>query len=240
MQLTDFAVLSFDCYGTLVDWESGIISALTPLTNKLSSPLSRDSILEAHARCESSRQAATPDRLYSDLLSDVYGDLAREWNVDATADECEAYSNSVKDWPAFSDSAESLRYLKEHYKLVILSNVDNASFAGSAKRLGIEFDAVYTAEDIGSYKPSPKNFEYMLERLMDVGHPKDEILHTAESLFHDHVPANSAGLTSCWIYRRHGQSGFGATMKPEVTPRIDFRFDSLSDFVDSHRRLVDV
>ena len=151
---------------------------------------------------------------YSELLAVVYKRLAEEWGVAATWDECLAYGRSIRDWPAFADSAEALPYLKQHYKLVILSNVDNESFAFSNRKLGVEFDAVFTAEDIGSYKPSPRNFEYMLEKLAGYGIAKSDILHTAESLFHDHEPANDFGLASCWIHRRHAQGGFGATMNP--------------------------
>ena len=146
-----------------------------------------------------------------------------------------AYGLSVRDWPPFSDSADALQYLKKHYKLVILSNVDNESFSFSNERLKVQFDAIFTAEDIGSYKPSPRNFEYMLEKLKAYGIEKDDILHTAESLFHDHKPASDFGLASCWIHRRHAQEGFGATMSPGTMPRHDFRFVSMADLANAHR-----
>ncbi len=238
MQLTDFRVLTFDCYGTLIDWESGMIAALKRLTSKAGRRLSRDDILEAHARHESSQQRYTPTLRYSELLAIVYKRLAEEWGVAPTWQECLGYGRSIARWPAFPDSAKSLKYLKRHYKLVILSNVDNASFAHSLRRLKIEFDAVFTAEDIGSYKPSPRNFDYMLEKLAGLGIDRRDILHTAESLFHDHAAANELGLSSCWIWRRHGREGFGATQNPGKIPRHDFRFDSLADMVQSHRRLL--
>ena len=144
----------------------------------------------------------------------VYRRLAEEWGVAVDWSECVAYGRSVKDWPAFSNSASALQYLKRQYKLVILSNVDNESFAASNEKLAVDFDAVYTAEDIGSYKPSDRNFDYMLAKLETLGIQKHEILHTAESMFHDHGPANQHGLASCWIYRRHDQEGFGATVDP--------------------------
>jgi len=153
MHLTDFKVLTFDCYGTLIDWESGMVAALAPLTSKLSSRLTRDQILEAHARHESGQQKQTPYKRYSELLAIVYKRLAEEWGIGVYWDECVTYGRSIKDWPAFPDTAEALRYLKQHFKLVILSNVDNESFSASNKKLGVEFDAIYTAEDIGSYKP---------------------------------------------------------------------------------------
>ena len=235
MRLSDFTILTFDCYGTLIDWESGMVEALRPLVARLAAPPSRDAILAAHARHESAQQLATPTMRYRDLLAVVHKRLAEEWGVAAPWEESVAYGRSIGDWPAFPDSVEALAYLKRHFKLAILSNVDDESFAASNRRLGVAFDAIYTAEDIGSYKPSPRNFEYMLGKLAGRGIEPREILHTAESLFHDHGPANQFGLASCWIHRRHAQPGFGATMDPGATPRHDFRFTSMAAMADSHR-----
>ena len=235
MQLSDFKALTFDCYGTLIDWESGMIAGLVPLTSKVKPGLTRNAILEAHARHESMQQRFTPAKTYRELLAVVYKRLADEWRVPVVWDECLAYGRSVGDWPAFPDSADSLQYLKKHFKLVVLSNVDNASFALSNKRLQVDFDAIYTAEDIGSYKPDLRNFDYMLENLASIGVKKSEILHTAESMFHDHGPANKVGLKSAWIYRRHGDQGFGATMNPGATPHTDFVFKSMAELVKAHQ-----
>ncbi|MBC8728867.1 haloacid dehalogenase type II [Paraburkholderia sp. UCT2] len=238
MKLTDFDTLTFDCYGTLIDWESGILEGLRPLLERARTPLTRDQVLEAHARHESSQQNFTPAKRYQELLPIVYKRMAEEWGLPYTHEECVAYGQSIRNWPAFADSAVALQYLKKHYKLVILSNIDNESFTFSNARLQVEFDAVITAEDVGSYKPSPRNFEYMLQKLDQRGIKKEKILHTAESLFHDHKAANEFGLASCWIYRRHSQPGFGATMNPGSQPDIDFRFDSMADFVDAHREAL--
>lgn len=239
MRLTQFRVLSFDCYGTLIDWETGMIEALKPLTSAVGRPLSRNEILEAHAFCESTQQRQTPAKVYRDLLPIVYKRLAERWGVSVSHEECVAYGRSVGKWPAFEDSAGALQYLKKFYKLVILSNVDNESFSHSRKRLQVEFDAVITAEDVGSYKPNDNNFEYMIARLQEGlgGEPiaKNEVLHTAESMFHDHKPANRFGLASCWIYRRHKDEGFGATMNPGETPHYDFRFTSMAELARAHQ-----
>lgn len=235
MKLRDFTTLTFDCYGTLIDWESGMLAALQPLTRRVSPTLSADQILEAHARHESAQQVQTPAMRYSELLAVVYKRLAEEWGLPVTWKECLAYGASVPDWPAFPDSVEALAYLKKHFKLVILSNVDNESFSASAERLKVAFDAVYTAQDIGSYKPSERNFEYMLQKQASNGTRQEQILHTAESLFHDHVPANRHGLASCWIHRRHGKEGFGATMTPATMPRHDFRFTSMAEMARAHQ-----
>lgn len=234
MRLSDFKVLTFDCYGTLIDWESGMVENLEPLTSKVRKPLTRNEILEAHARHESSQQLWNPTRIYRDLLPVVYKRLAEEWDVPATWEEAQTYGRSVGKWPAFPDTPAALAYLKKHYKLVILSNVDNASFAESNARLGVTFDAIYTAEDIGSYKPSDRNFEYMLEKLGTLGLQRGNVLHTAESLFHDHVPANRHKLASCWIWRRHADTGFGATMNPGQMPHIDFKFTSMGALAAAH------
>ena len=236
MKLSDFKALTFDVYGTLIDWESGMVEGLKPLTDKLSRHLSRDDILEAHAYYESTTQKWTPSKVYSDLLAVVYRRLAEEWNVETSWEECQAYGLSVRQWPAFDDSREALAYLKQHYKLIVLTNTDNQSFQGSNARLGVHFDGVYTAEDIGSYKPADRNFEYMLETLARQGIQKSEILHTAESMFHDHAPANKHGLKNCWIYRRHDKEGFGATMNPGDKPTYDFRFNSMADLVKAHQQ----
>ena len=236
-QLNDFKVLTFDCYGTLIDWESGMLKALAPLTDRLKSELSNDAILEAHARHESAQQRQTPHMYYDDILAVVYKRLAEEWGAPAAWDECVAYGQSVPQWPAFPDSADALQYLKAHYKLVILSNVDNRSFAASNAKLGVQFDAIYTAQDIGSYKPAAANFEYMLRNLATLGFGKADILHTAESMFHDHQPANRQGLHSCWIYRRYDKEGFGATMHPGDLPHVDFRFNSMAEMAEAHQAL---
>lgn len=235
MKLTDFKALTFDVYGTLIDWETGMVTALKPLTDKIGRELTRDEILEAHAYHESTTQRWTPAKKYSDLLAVVYRRLAEEWGVEVTWEECQGYGLSVRQWPAFDDSREALAYLKQHYKLVVLTNTDNTSFAGSNARLGVHFDGVYTAEDIGSYKPADRNFDYMIETLARQGIQKHEILHTAESMFHDHAPANKNGLTNCWIYRRHDKEGFGATMNPGEMPKVDFQFNSMADLVKAHQ-----
>ena len=237
-RLTDFKALTFDCYGTLIDWELGMIEALKPLTSKARLPLKRDEILEAHARHESSQQVQTPSKLYRDLLATVYRRLAEEWGVATSWTDCAAYGRSIRNWPAFADTAAALQYLKGHYKLAILSNVDNESFSFSNEKLGVDFDAVYTAEDCGSYKPSPRNFDYMLAKLKTLGLEKSQILHTAESLFHDHGPANEIGLASCWIHRRHGEQGSGAAMATAKTPDYDFRFESLAALVSAHQEAL--
>jgi len=235
MRLSEFSVLSFDCYGTLIDWESGIVAALAPWLAAQGVEPERERILAAFSAAEAPQQQATPGMLYRDLLVEVHGAIAEQFGLARDAAAAQAFGASIREWPAFSDSAAALGYLKRHYRLVILSNVDRASFAESNRKLGVAFDAIYTAQDIGSYKPDPRNFAYMLERLAERGIAKAQILHTAESLYHDHVPARRVGLATCWIHRRAGQAGHGATRSPEVEVSPDFRFATLAEMAEAHR-----
>ena len=235
MQLRDFKALTFDCYGTLIDWETGLYTALQPLLQKGGVTLKRDEVLAAFGRHESAQQVATPEMIYSELLAEVHRRLAREWQVSDAETDAVAFGKSVPDWPAFPDTEASLQYLQRYYKLVILSNVDRESFAGSNRRLGVAFDAICTAQDIGSYKPDPRNFAYLINTMAGLGVLKRNILHTAQSLRHDHVPAQAVGLASAWIDRRHQVEGWGATSPPVGTPRYDFRFTSLGEMVKAHQ-----
>jgi 2-haloacid dehalogenase len=238
MKLCDFKVLTFDTYGTLIDWETGICNALAPLLDKAGMEgRPRDEILADFGKHETDQEAQTPGMVYMQLLSVVYQRLAREWNVKVTSEEANIFGASVPDWPEFADSPRALQYLKQHFKLVTLTNCDRLSYRGSNLRLRIEYDAIYTAQDIGSYKPDLHNFEYMLRRLKeDFDFEKKDILHTAQSLFHDHAPANRLGLASAWIDRRHAEQGWGATPPPAGTPKFDFRFDSMIAMAKAHRQ----
>ena len=233
MRLGDFTVLSFDCYGTLIDWESGITRALQPLAAK-AGKLSPEDILATFAWHESAQQAETPAMLYSTLLAQVHRRLAAEWGVASDAAEDAAFAASIGDWPAFADTAPALAYLQRFYKLVILSNVDRTGFLRSRPRLGADFAAIYTAEKIGSYKPDLNNFRTMIAGLAAEGHQLSGILHVAQSLYHDHAPANRCGLHSAWIDRRAGRPGWGATPPPAAAVTYDFCFPSLAELVTAH------
>ncbi len=260
MMLSDHDVLTFDCYGTLIDWESGICAALTPLLARAGidlahadggpSPVgmglaragigfSRDTVLEAFSRLESRQQEKTPEMLYPDLLAEVHRQLAIEWDVAHDPAEAAAFGRSIGDWPAFADTVEALTYLKQHFRLVILSNVDRQSFQATQQRLNVSFDAIYTAQDIGSYKPDRRNFGYLIDRLREQGVALEKILHVAQSLFHDHVPAQSVGLTTAWIDRRHDATGWGATAPVSPDVHYDFRFTGLAALADEHRKSSD-
>jgi len=230
-RLADYTTLTFDCYGTLIDWETGIWDALQPLIAASGrDDLTRAAALASFARFESARQAQTPRMRYPDILTRVHGDLARHYGIETTAAMDAAFGASIAHWPTFPDTADALRRLQTRYRLVILSNVDRAGIAASSRKLGVAFDAVYTAEDIGSYKPDRRNFVYLLEHLeADHDVAPGEILHTAQSLFHDHVPAGRVGLALAWIDRQGLSAGgdWGATARVPERPAVDFLFPSL-------------
>ncbi len=235
--LNEFSTLTFDCYGTLIDWESGIWDAMQPLihTNQRDD-ITRSTGLEAYAVIEAAQEKETPDLLYPNLLTRVHQSLADHFGLETTVTMNQAFGSSVPHWPAFPDSADALRLLKKHFKLVILSNVNRDGFAASAKKLGVEFDAIYTAEDVGSYKPDPRNFEYMLSHIKtDLGVAPEHILHTAQSLHHDHVPASEFGLARAWIDRQNlsNSDNWGATARVENRPEVDFLFASMGEMAGS-------
>lgn len=231
--ISDFKVLTFDCYGTLIDWETGIWDALQPVIAANGRfDIRRESALEVFAALECKQEAENPGMPYPDILARVHHGIAVHFELGTTEEWDRAFGSSVPSWPAFPDSADALRFLKHYYRLVILSNVHRDGFAASNRKLGVEFDAVYTAQDIGSYKPDLANFDYLLEHLeSDLGLEKQDVLHTAQSLFHDHVPARSLGLASAWIDRqRLSESGnWGATASLDDIPRTDYVFRSMAE-----------
>jgi len=236
VDLTEFDALSFDCYGTLIDWETGIMAVLDPIARRDNPSLTDEALLGAFAKAEGEVEAANPAMLYSDVLKESLRRVGAALAFDVTEADTEAFGNSVGNWPAFPDSAEALQRLKQRYKLIILSNVHRDGFAGSNKRLQVEFDAILTAQDIGSYKPSAANFNALLAETQELGVLRGRLLHVAQSLFHDHIPAKRVGLPTVWINRRHDQGGWGATPDPGVAviPYLEFpSMAALADAVDA-------
>ncbi len=235
--LADFRVLSFDCYGTLIDWERGLSTALQPLWDA-NPGVERDpaKALRAFARLEPEHQAAAPGMPYEAVLAAVHRELAEALGLQTTAALGEAFGASIPDWPAFPDSTAALRVLQTRYKLVILSNVSRAGIEASVARLGVPFDLILTAEDVGSYKPDPANFRAMLARIQDdLGVGPTEVVHVAQSLFHDHVPARALGLANVWIDRQQLADGgdWGATACVDERPEADYRFVTLEALADA-------
>lgn len=238
--LSEFTTLTFDCYGTLIDWEAGILAELRPWAGARGLALSDDALLEVFGTTEAAVEADHPTHRYPQILEEVLRRLSSRFQAITGDDAVRDFGQSVGRWPAFPDSPAALAYLKQHYKLVILSNVDHASFARSNARLGVEFDRIITAQDVGSYKPDLRNFRHMLDDVQrTLGTAPHQILHTAQSIFHDVVPAKSLGLATMWINRRKALGGgWGATPAPSVggdatTP--DYEAGSMEEFAARHR-----
>ena len=219
-----FEALTVDCYGTLIDWETGLNEAFRPIFRARGMDVAADTILEQFAVHEAAAEAG-PYRRYRDVLATALRGVSTEYGLEPSADEIEAFSGSVGDWPAFADSAAALARLKERFRLGVITNCDYDLFEASLPRLGVAFDWVVTAQQVGAYKPSPRNFEVAFER---IGLPLERILHVAQSLFHDHVPANQLGLASVWIDRRSDRSDGGATPPAAATP--DATFPDMASF----------
>jgi 2-haloacid dehalogenase len=226
-----FEAMTFDCYGTLIDWETGILNCLKPVLKAHGKELGDEKILEDFAEFETRMELSVvpqcePFLTYKEVLTLVFVELAQKYDFRPTPEEMVSLRNSLQNWPAFSDSTEALLALKRKWKLGILSNVDDNLFAYSAKRLKVDFDWVVTAEQIGSFKPSLRNFEVMLSRLKL---PKERVLHVAQSLHHDHRPAKEMGFTTVWINRRKDKQGHGATIPAEAKP--DFEVPDMKSLV---------
>ena len=206
------------------------------VTDNPAACLTRNDALRAFAQCESRQERATPGLRYPELLAGVHARVAERFDLKTDRELDAAFGASVPHWPAFPDTADALRILKKHYKLVILSNVHRDGIAASNRKLGVTFDAIYTAEDIGAYKPADANFEYMLAHLKsDLGLEPSDVLHTAQSLYHDHVPARKFGLATAWIDRQRLSEGgsWGATERVDEIPKTDFVFFSLGEMAEA-------
>ncbi|MCY7303953.1 MAG: haloacid dehalogenase type II [Thermoleophilia bacterium] len=219
MEAIDFSrfdAITFDCYGTLIDWERGILNALQPVLAPRGIDATEDELLERYARHEAALEAGEYMQ-YRDVLAASLRGLAREFGFDASDAEAGAFAQALGAWPAFHDTTPALRRLRERFKLGVITNCDRDLFALSNRRLGVAFDWIVTAEDARAYKPSLEPFELAFETI-DV--PRERILHAAQSLFHDHVPGKQLGLTTAWIDRRHDRPGFGATPVASATPDL--------------------
>lgn len=233
MELGDFDALSFDCYGTLIDWEAGIAAVLVPWAQRRGLTLTDEELLTAYADHEAASEREFPREPYPLILARSMRALGDELGAEVTDSDAEALAVSVPDWPAFPDSHDALTRLASRYKLIILSNIDKGSFAGSQARLDVNFTSVLTAEQIGSYKPAQQNFDALDAERERLGIAPGRLLHVAQSLFHDHVPAKANGLSTVWINRRHDRPGWGATPAPPAPVTPDWEFPSMAAFADA-------
>ena len=218
----EFDVLTFDCYGTLIDWEAGIAAAARMQLGDAVAGVSAEQIVSAFAEVE--HEAEVPYKSYREVLALSLRGIGERLDVPVSDAQARGFGSSVGQWPAFPDSAAALGRLQERFRLAVITNCDDDLFAQSERRLGVQFDYVITAQQAGSYKPDHANFELAFERIDE---PRERILHVAQSLFHDHVPAKALGMTSVWIDRRQGRGG-GASRDVEAHP--DATFPSMQAF----------
>jgi 2-haloacid dehalogenase len=233
MDLADFKVLSFDCYGTLIDWETGIAAVLGRWAREAGLDLDDEQLLAAYGGHEAAVERDRPTARYPDVLATAFRRTGEALGRPVDDAWARRLGDSVPDWPAFPDSAAALASLAAHYRLIIVSNVHRDGFAASNRQLGGRFAAVITAEDVGAYKPAGNHFQALFRTLDDLGVARGQLLHVAQSLFHDHVPARAAGLRSVWINRRHDRPGWGATPQPSEAWTYDLEFPSMAAFADA-------
>lgn len=216
LDFSRFEYLSFDCYGTLIDWESGILGYLQPLLRSKGCLVSDEQILNLYSEFEP-RQQEAPYRSYREVLNSVVLDFSREFHIQVSEEEADGLANSIREWEPFPDTVPALVRLKSRYKLAVLSNIDDDLLALTAPNLRVELDCVVTAQQAQSYKPSLRNFEMLLDRL---GVERGRLLHVAESLYHDVVPARRLGIAAVWVNRRRGKAA-AATRLVSAHPDLE-------------------
>ncbi len=223
LDFTRFQAMTFDCYGTLIDWEKGLLDALRPFAARATPPTpDTDALLERYARYEASLERG-PFMAYKLVMRGCLAGMASELGFPIRPGEEDALSRSIKDWPAFPDTADAMRRLKSRFRLCVCSNIDRDLFEGSRPKLGVDLDGLVTAEDVRSYKPAPGHFERAPQAL---GVPKERILHVAQSLYHDIAPARELGYATVWVNRQRGR--WGATPRVMADVRADVEVDSMA------------
>jgi 2-haloacid dehalogenase len=211
LDLDRFAAMTFDCYGTLIDWESGLLSAIRPILRSHSKSLSDAELLKIYGELEPKEQ--NPYHRYRDVLANVVRGIGQRLGFSVSSEEAESLPASLKHWRPFPDTNAALEKLKTKYKLAIISNTDDALFSATSRHFSVLFDAVVTAEQAGAYKPSLAPFQLALQRL---GLCREQVVHVGQSVHHDVLPAKSLGLASVLVYRR----GFGATRPSQGDPDL--------------------
>lgn len=216
LDLAQFEYLSFDCYGTLIDWEAGILGYLRPLLQSKECVVSDNEVLNLYSEFEP-RQQLLPYKPYREILAAVVGEFAEHFKIGVTGDEAAGLAESIRDWSPFPDTVAALGQLKQRYRLAVLSNIDDDLFALTRPKLGVDLDLVVTAQQVESYKPALRNFETLLQRLPT---GKERLLHVAESLYHDVAPARSLGIATVWVNRRQGRPA-AATKLVDAQPDLE-------------------
>jgi 2-haloacid dehalogenase len=212
-----FRVITFDCYGTLIDWESGILSALRPILAAHQKTISDAALLETYSELEAKAEQGE-FRRYRDVLQSVVRGLGDQLGFTPTDAEARSLPESLANWQTFSDTVAALRQLKRRYQLAVISNVDDDLFAASAPRLEVPFDQVITAQQANCYKPCLEMFKMALKR---IGAGPEHVLHVGQSIYHDVIPAQSLGIATVWVNRPSPRPGAGAAKAASGRPDLE-------------------
>ena len=224
LDFNQFEVLSFDCYGTLIDWESGILTGLKTIlsSHKITQEIASVSIDDEHLLEMFAQQESLLEEkeylTYREILKKVVQAFGVQLNFIPTEAEVNSLAESIQNWEPFADTVAVLKALKKRYKLTIISNIDDDLFAYTAKKLEVDFDWIITAQQVKSYKPALQNFEVAIERMGIADH---KLLHVAQSVYHDIIPAKSMGLSTVWVNRRKNKQGSGATVAASENPDLE-------------------
>jgi putative hydrolase of the HAD superfamily len=235
VRFRDFDTLTFDVVGTLVDFEAGILAWFRPTLRAQGVSKTDEEILATFAAIEDEYQRETPEKTFTDMLPLIYCALASEWGMEHRDEEAQGFRDSIRSWPPFPDTIEALKELKVSYRLVAVTNADSWALEHMSATLEDPFEEWITCDEVGVNKPSPRVFEYVLEKLAPAGVGKKDIIHVAQSQYHDILPASDLGFATAWIERRSGKAGFGATPVPERTAESTFYATSMADFASRVR-----
>ncbi|HXR17082.1 MAG TPA: haloacid dehalogenase type II [Terriglobales bacterium] len=232
LDFTRFKILTFDCYGTLIDWESGIFAALRPILTAHNQKMTDSALLELYSELEASAEAGDFLR-YRDVLQSVVRGFGKRLGFSPTEAEVRSLPESLKNWQPFPDTVEALRKLKSRYQLAVMSNIDDDLFASTAPKLGVAFDHLITAQQAGCYKPCMKIFKLAEERM---GVSREHWLHIGQSIYHDVIPAQSLGIATVWVNRPSPRSGSGAAKAASGKPDLEVpNLKTLANLTSSNR-----
>ena len=231
MKLRDFNTLTFDVVGTLIDFETGILDWFRPMLGRHEVSKTDEEILTTFAAVEDGYQRETPEKPFTEMLPLIYREMASGWGIGPRDEDAESFRDSIRSWPPFPDTVGALEELGTRYRLVAVTNADAWALERMSANMGDPFQERVTCDEVGVSKPSPRVFEYVLDKLAPAGVEKRDILHTAQSQYHDIAPASALGFATMWIERRQGKGGFGATPRPEEVVRPTFHATGMADFV---------
>lgn len=235
MKFSDFDTLTFDVVGTLIDFETGILDWFRPTLKRHGVSKTDEEVLTTFAAVEDKYQRESPEKPFTEMLPLIYRDMAFSWGIEFRDEDAESFRDSIRSWPPFPDTVGALEELGSRYRLVAVTNADAWALEHMSANIGDPFQERIPCDEVGTNKPNPGVFEYVLEKLAPGGVEKKDILHTAQSQYHDIVPATEMGFATMWIERRYGENGFGATLRPGRVATPTFHATSMADFASQVR-----